>query len=213
MNPSTHIHPPRLYAITDSRLMPLSQFNYKAEQALQAGVEWIQYRDKSNDTCKRLYQALALKALCDQYNAKLIINDDIELALNTGAHGVHLGQSDGDIRIARRTLGKHAIIGSTCHDQIALAEHAKEQGADYIAFGRFFSSRTKPYSKPAPLTLVGRARAINLPIVTIGGITTFNANKLIKAGADSLAVCHTIFGTNNIQRQVRLLSNIAKQPR
>ncbi len=203
---------PRLYAITDSTLMSDATFEHQAKQALRAGVQWIQYRDKSHNKSKRHAQATLLVQLCKYYSAKLIINDDVELAQSVGACGVHLGQGDGDIAHARTVLGNNAIIGSTCHDKIELAIKAKEQGASYIAFGRFFASHTKPHAKPAPLSLIKQAKKVGLPIVVIGGITTHNANTLIQAGAECLAVCHDIFGVKNIQKNVSIFHSIAAKP-
>jgi len=203
---------PRLYAITDSTLMSSATFEHQAEQALLAGVKWIQYRDKSDNTTKRHAQATLLARLCKRHNAKLIVNDDVELAKSVGACGVHLGQGDGDIAHARRLLGENAIIGSTCHDQLELAIKAKAQGASYIAFGRFFPSQTKPHAKPAPLALIEQAKKIGLPIVVIGGITTHNANILIQAGAECLAVCHDVFGVRNTHKNVSIFHTIAAQP-
>ena len=140
-----------LYGITDSVLMPtLDQMLIQVELSILGGARLIQYRDKSSDSVKRQNEASALNNLCQSYNVALIINDDIELALSTGAAGVHLGQSDGELKEARDKLGNDAIIGITCHDSLTLAEKAEQQGADYVAFGAFFQSKTKPHAKPAP---------------------------------------------------------------
>ncbi|MEH6577441.1 MAG: thiamine phosphate synthase [Amphritea sp.] len=192
-----------LYAITDSKLMPdTDSMLFQVEQALRGGARIIQYRDKSTESDKRRQQCLALLDLCNQFNRPLLINDDIELAKLVGAHGVHLGQSDGVLAQAREYLGKHSIIGNTCHDSIELAQQACQQGCDYVAFGAFFTSSTKPDAKPAPLTLLTEARStLPVPVVAIGGINMDNAEQVITAGADMLAVIHNLFASDDICAQ------------
>lgn len=203
----------QLYAITDSTLMPnLSTLCHRTEKALAAGVSWLQYRDKSDDQSKRLKEACALKALCEQYRATFIINDDVKLAKDVGANGVHLGQGDGDIQAARKSLGAEAVIGSTCHDSILLAEQAIEQGASYVAFGRFFPSSTKPSAKPASLSLLQAAKAkLPCPVVAIGGITPRNAIELLEAGAHTLAVCHSLFADDEVEYRAKQFWALDKQ--
>ncbi len=191
-----------LYAITDSQLLPGEKLFSGVEAVLQAGGKWIQYRDKSGDAAKRLHEAQQLVALCNQYQAQLIINDDVQLALATNAHGVHLGQEDGSPRAAREQLGAQAIIGVTCHDSLELAQQAIDEGASYIAFGRFFPSHTKPHARPAKFTLISTAKATfpGIPVVVIGGITRSNAQILVDAGADKIAVCHELFSAEDIRQ-------------
>ena len=191
-----------LYAITDSQLLA-GKFLQYVEAALDGGLTLLQYRDKSNDENRRLREAETLKTLCDRYKAHLIINDDAELAARLGV-GVHLGQTDGPLNPARALLGRQAIIGSTCHDQIDLAEQAAKEGATYVAFGRFFTSSTKPGAAPAPLEVIDQARTrLNLPICVIGGITLHNAAPLVERGADLLAVVHGLFGADSTQEVTR----------
>jgi thiamine-phosphate pyrophosphorylase len=162
-----------LYAITDSQLLPNEKLFAGVAAALKGGCKFVQYRDKSNDAEKRFVDATTLLMLCKQYNAHLIINDDVALAQQIGAQGVHLGQGDDSVKTARELLGKHAIIGVTCHDSLELAQKAIDDGASYIAFGRFFSSNTKPDARPAPLNLLSQARQQfpTMMIAAIGGIT------------------------------------------
>lgn len=192
-----------LYAITDSKLMPDDQqLQAKVKAALEGGATVVQYRDKTTDAKKRLEQASQLVELCHRYNALLIINDDSQLAADCNADGVHLGQSDGNVAEARNLLGDKAVIGVTCHDDLSLAQHAAEQGANYIAFGAFFPSKTKPNARPAPLELLQQAKQqFALPIVAIGGISIDNATQVIEAGADMIAVVHALFGNDDIKLQ------------
>lgn len=191
-----------LYAITDSQLLAGKFLNY-VEAALEGGVTLLQYRDKSSDEARRLREAEALRGLCERYKTQLIINDDAELAARLGV-GVHLGQTDGPLTPARALLGRGAIIGSTCHAQLALAEQAASEGASYVAFGRFFNSSTKPGAPTATLDVLDQARAkLYLPICVIGGITLDNAAPLVAHGADLLAVVHGLFGADTAQHVTR----------
>ena len=191
-----------LYAITDSQLLA-GKFLAYVEAALDGGLTLLQYRDKSADDARRLREAEALRNLCERYKAHLIINDDAELAARLEV-GVHLGQTDGPLTPARALLGRNAIIGSTCHSQIELAQQAAKEGASYVAFGRFFNSSTKPGAPTATLEVLDRARAqLTLPICVIGGITLENAAPLVEHGADLLAVVHGLFGAETAQAVTR----------
>ena len=191
-----------LYAITDSQLLA-SRFLSYVEAALEGGVCLLQYRDKSDDAARRLREAEALMKLRERYGTRLLINDDAELAARLGV-GVHLGQTDGPLTPARALLGRQAIIGSTCHASLALAAQAAEEGASYVAFGRFFNSVTKPGAPAASTELLEQARAqVKLPIAVIGGITLDNAAPLVAHGADLLAVIHGLFGADSAQEVTR----------
>lgn len=182
----------QLYLITDSQLLA-GRLLPAVEQALIGGAKLIQYRDKSTDTAKRLHEAQQLKDLCQCYNVPLIINDNLELAAQLGV-GVHLGQQDGSIALARQRLGQDAIIGATCHNSLEFAKQAATQGASYLAFGAFYPSSTKPLAQAADLQILTQAKQLfSLPVVAIGGITLDNARPLIDAGADYLAVISDIF--------------------
>ncbi|WP_339490182.1 thiamine phosphate synthase [Pseudomonas sp. EL_65y_Pfl2_R95] len=186
-----------LYAITDSQLLAGGKLLPYVEAALKGGATLLQYRDKSNDEARRLREAEALRELCDRYGAALIINDDAELAARLGV-GLHLGQSDGSLAVARALLGRKAIIGGTCHAELDLAQSAASEGASYIAFGRFFNSNTKPGAPAATVELLHQAKSrFNLPIVAIGGITLENAPQLIAAGASMVAVIHGLFAADS----------------
>ena len=197
-----------LYAITDSQLLAGKLLPY-VEAALKGGAKLLQYRDKSTDDARRLREAEALRELCNRYGAALIINDDAELAARLGV-GLHLGQTDGSLSVARALLGRKAIIGGTCHAQLELAEAAAKEGVSYVAFGRFFNSTTKPGAPAANVELLDAAKArINLPIVAIGGVTLDNAPALIAHGASMVAVIHGLFGADSaaeVERRARAFS-------
>ena len=190
-----------LYAITDSQLMSDDEtLLSNVTQAFEGGVKILQYRDKSDDSEKRLRQASLLKDLCDQHGVTFLINDDPQLAFDAKADGVHLGQTDGAVLTARALLGDEAIIGVTCHDQLNLAKKAIDEGANYIAFGAFFPSKTKPNATPAPMHLITEAKTrFHCPVVAIGGITVDNAPQLINQGVDMLAVIHSLFSADDIR--------------
>jgi len=194
-----------LYAITDSNLLTGDKLFSGVEATLKAGCDWIQYRDKSLDQAKRLKEANQLLKICNRYSASLMINDDLLLAKKINAHGVHLGQGDGDVKVARKLLGKDSIIGVTCHNSLDLAQKAIDDGASYIAFGRFFSSNTKPDAQGASLDLLVAARKnfSHIKIVAIGGITPENAKMILDAGANKIAVCHGLFSAYNIEAQTK----------
>jgi thiamine-phosphate pyrophosphorylase len=176
-----------LYAITPEqpdtrRLLRL------AESVLDQGVALIQYRNKSTNAALRLEQALGLKLLCLPYGVPLVVNDDIELARAMQADGVHLGESDGDPAAVRDELGADALIGVSCYASIERANTAKAQGADYLAFGAFFQSPTKPQATLADPAILRDARSLGVPLVAIGGIQPDNVAALRDAGADLIAV-------------------------
>lgn len=181
-----------LYAITpdtddSERLIEL------VSDVLPHGVRLLQYRNKSQDPVRRLWQANLLASLCHSHGVTFIVNDDVELALAVGADGVHLGRDDAAIAAARARLGADAIIGASCYDDIKLAEAAVAAGASYVAFGAVFPSGTKPHAVRAPLELFAQAKRLGVPSAAIGGITPDNAAQVTTAGADMLAVIGALF--------------------
>lgn len=202
-----------LYVITPTIAIGQNAENYSVTNdvalALRGGAHIVQYRDKSRDDARRLRQARELMALCRQYQAIFIVNDDVELAAAVGAHGVHLGGEDTPLKEARGQLGDEAIIGISCYNRLDLALEAERLGADYVAFGRFFPSRTKPDAVQADLDLLREARSrLHIPLVAIGGITAQNGAQLIAAGAHMLAVADAVFAQSDIEAAARQLSSL-----
>ena len=188
-----------LYAITDPLLIPQEQMVLRVAGAIQGGARVIQYRNKTKDQDLKIWEATDLQTLCRTLNIPFIINDDIELAIQIGADGVHLGNDDCDIKQARQLAGDNMLIGVSCYNQFKNAIDAVNRGADYIAFGRFFPSSTKPDAVQANLSLLQQAKQeLSVPVVAIGGITPENGASLIEAGADALAVIHGVFGQDDI---------------
>jgi thiamine-phosphate pyrophosphorylase len=197
-----------LYLITDEALIPQSQFSTVVEQALRGGARIIQYRDKSANNFKRLQQATELKKLCRDYHAVLIINDDIKLALQIDADGIHIGSQDTTPGDARKLLG-NKIIGVSCYNRFDMAVDAAKNGADYLAFGSFFASSTKPDAVRADTPLILRAKTeLHLPVCAIGGITVDNVTPLIQSGADMVAVITDILASNNIESRCKQYANL-----
>ena len=196
-----------LYAITDQQLITEENFRASIEATLQGGTRIIQYRDKSDKQNKRLQQASLLRALCHQYHAICIINDDIELARAVNAHGVHLGKDDLSLMMARQMLGENAIIGVSCYNDLDRAMAAENNKADYVAFGAIFSSTTKPEANVAGLDIITKAKQqLSIPVCTIGGITQKNIQLVIQQGADMAAVISGIFSADDIKQATKILS-------
>jgi thiamine-phosphate pyrophosphorylase len=144
-----------------------------------------------------------LQRICADADVAFIVNDSMQLAKRLGADGVHLGQSDGDIREARALLGPSAQIGKTCHDSRHFAMEAGEAGADYVAFGAFYPTTTKPsHYRPPPSILTWWSTLFEIPCVAIGGITPENARLLVGAGADFIAVCQAVWGKGDTRKAV-----------
>jgi thiamine-phosphate pyrophosphorylase len=180
-----------LYAITDG---PRADLTATVETVLGAGAALLQYRDKSIDAARRRVEATGLQRLCRRFGVPFIINDDVDLAAAVGAAGVHLGEHDAALAAARSRLGRDAIIGVSCYDSLERAQAGAAAGADYLAFGAFFPSPTKPHPRRATPELLRAAKALGLPLVAIGGITPDNAQPLIDAGADFIAAISGVFG-------------------
>jgi thiamine-phosphate pyrophosphorylase len=176
-----------LYAITPE----VSDAVDRVRQALEGGIALLQYRRKRRD----LHEAREIAALARRYRVPLIVNDDVELALELGAEGAHLGRDDGDLGAARKRLAGR-ILGASCYNDAEAARRAISAGVDYIAFGSVFASPTKPQAVRAPLALF--ALEANVPLCAIGGITLENAPQAIEAGADLLAVLSDLFDAPDI---------------
>lgn len=182
-----------LYAITpdwgDSRRLLTA-----TEAILAAGCQLLQYRNKAASPCHRQEQAAALRGLTRRFDALLIINDDVDLALFCEADGVHLGEGDGELAQARARLGAGRILGASCYQDPARAEQAARAGTDYVAFGSFYPSPSKPQARPAHPDLLAAGKTVSgRPVCAIGGIDTDNALPLIRAGADMLAVISALY--------------------
>ena len=195
--PPQRTEPCRLYLISPQQVG--GAFPDRLRAAVGGGlVAAFQLRVKDVDEHELARLAEPLQAICADAGVAFIVNDSIALAKRLGADGVHLGQSDGDIREARALLGPAAQIGRTCHDSRHLAMEAAEAGADYVAFGAFYETTTKPSDyRPDPAILSWWALIFEIPCVAIGGITPANAKPLVDAGADFLAMCQAVWSADD----------------
>jgi len=210
-----------LYVITDPALSQQRHLPVETmvDAAIRGGARIVQYRNKTSAPERRLRETQAIAALCRDANVLFLVNDDIELALAAKADGVHIGQRDASLTHARSLLGSTRIIGVTCHDQISLALAAQDAGADYVAFGRFYPSLSKPEAPPASLAILRQAHErLRIPVAAIGGITPTNAPALLELGVAMLAVIHGVFGAEDIAaaadeyaRLFTLQSRLARQ--
>ena len=181
-----------LYAVTPE-CADTARLVAQVVAAVAGGAALVQYRSKTLDAPSRRAQARALAATPAVRRALFIVNDDPDLARDVDADGVHLGEDDGSIASARARVGPDRIVGVSCYDDFDNARAAVDDGADYVAFGSFFASSVKPDARHANAELLGRARALRVPVVAIGGITARNAKTLVDAGADALAVISDVF--------------------
>ena len=187
-----------LYVITDEHLIPDQQLLPHVQSAVDNGASVIQYRAKTKPLTQQIKQAKALAQICHDAGRLFLVNDNLILAIESQADGVHLGQNDRTLKEARILLGKQAIIGITCHQSLTLAYQAEKDSANYVAFGRFFPSKTKPNAPAVNIDILRYAKTqLSIPIVAIGGITPDNGKPLLSAGADMLAVIHSIFGAKD----------------
>ncbi len=212
---ASHPHSPAvalrgLYAITSEAICADTATLLAAvEDALAGGARLLQYRDKWNDAARRAQNAHVLLGLCHEHGALFIINDDVELALACGADGVHVGNTDASLASARNRLGAQAVIGVSCAGSIERALAAQAGGASYVAFGRFFDSRTKPNAPGAEPGLLNTARPqLRIPVCAIGGVTPHNAGDLITRGADMVAAVDGVFAASDIEAAARDYSKL-----
>ncbi len=180
-----------LYAITPNNNLDIALIE---GVITEHKVNILQYRHKTDNEQRKLYEAQLLRELCSTHNTLFVVNDDINLCEKVGADGVHLGQDDDSIHIARAQLGEKSIIGVSCYNQIERAIKAQNEGANYVALGALFESKTKPNAKNCPLSVVREAsEKLSIPIVGIGGITFANQQLAFDAGCDAVAMINELF--------------------
>ncbi|MEY4960062.1 MAG: hypothetical protein RL610_241 [Pseudomonadota bacterium] len=202
-----------LYAITPD-VADTALLVRMTRQVLAGGARLVQYRNKTAEAELRLDQAQTLLNLCREHNVPLIINDHLDLAIAVGADGIHLGQDDIPVATARYRLGPEKIIGVSCYNHMELATEAEKQGVDYVAFGAFFVSPTKPNTVTAPMSLLRQSRQmLHVPVVAIGGITLPHVADLIRHGADAIAASSSLFGVLDTQSAAENFSRLITQSR
>ncbi|WP_353230138.1 thiamine phosphate synthase [Novosphingobium sp.] len=186
-------------------------FPDRLARALDAGpVAAFQFRVKGIDEHAAAKLAAPLQAICAARDVAFIVNESISLARRLGADGVHLAGDDGDVADARERLGRAAQIGVSCRDSRHAAMEAGEAGADYVSFGAYFPSMTKPTEIRADIELLQWWSGLfELPVVAVGGITAANCVPLVAAGADFLAVSHAVWGGDEAQAIVDFVQALA----
>lgn len=210
MNPPSPWPSRGLYLITpDDEDTP--RLLARVSAALSVGPALLQYRNKSASPVLRREQAGALLALCRAARVPLVVNDDWRLALEIGAEGAHLGEHDGALADAR-DAAPGLVLGASCYDDLERARRAAAAGADYVAFGAFHPSGTKPNARRAHPGLLRDSAALGRPRVAIGGITPDNAPALVAAGADFIAVVGGVFGADDPAEAVRAYRRAFESP-
>jgi len=206
--PPQRTEPAKLYLISPQEVG--GAFTDRLRAALKPGLATaFQLRVKGVEEHELARLAEPLQRICAEAGVAFIVNDSMTLAKRLGADGVHLGQTDGDVREARALLGPSAQIGKTCHDSRHLAMDAGEAAADYVAFGAFHPTTTKPSDyRPDPSILTWWSTLFEIPCVAIGGITPDNAQPLVEAGADFLAVCQAVWGKDDPAAAVKAFEQV-----
>jgi thiamine-phosphate pyrophosphorylase len=196
----------KLYIISPANIN-INEFPSSLEEVLKTGlVACFQLRLKNLNDQELINISKVLKPICNKFDVPFILNDRLDLANKIGADGVHLGEDDSSILDARKLLGPKAIIGASCYNSKHLAMKAAEQGANYVAFGAFFETKTKKAKTKAVMSLIEDWILISdIPCVAIGGIDSKNCHELIKAGVDFIAVVGAIW--NNIDSPRKAILN------
>ena len=198
-----------IYAISDDILMPENLALRYTREILECGVKFFQLRSKKAVKNERLVSEIL--NLCEKFDAKFIVNDDVRFAKKIGTKAVHLGKEDEGIKEAFEILGKDAYVGVSCYNDISLAKNAAKNGASYVAFGSVFVSPTKPNAPKCDLEVVRQAKQIlNLPVCVIGGINETNVGSLSLAKPDLIAVISAIYKDDNIKENIKNLQKIIK---
>lgn len=191
-----------LYAITDSKLTPSNLLHGYVKQALLGGAKFIQLRDKNAADIELYPDALVLRSICSHYGAKFIINDRIELASQVKADGVHIGKEDMKIAAVKEEFS--GFVGVSCYGDVTHAKKMEAEGADYVAFGSFFLSPTKPNAPTVSKDVIIRAKKeLNIPVCVIGGITIDNAKELVELGADMVSVISDLWSAESITERAK----------
>lgn len=190
------------YFITDSKLSRAGNLS-DVQHAVACGVEVVQYRNKNAETRQMYEEAVRLREICRDSGSIFLINDRVDIALATDADGVHLGQSDMPCLAARKLLGQERIIGVTVHS-LAEALQAENMGADYLGVSPIFQTATKlDAGKPAGIRLIEEIRGhVDIPLIAIGGINHFNANEVVRAGADGLCAISCVVAKENVRDEI-----------
>jgi thiamine-phosphate pyrophosphorylase len=197
-----------LYVITDEQLTPDETVHSYVEDALKAGASIVQYRNKTKSDEEVEQVCRTLQALCRNFNVPFIIDDRPHLAAKIGADGLHIGKDDMPIDEARKIFPK-GIIGVSCYGSIRKAKEAQEEGADYVAFGSFFPSPTKPHSGVISINVLHKAKeAVDIPVCAIGGIGQTNIHEIAATNIDMISVVSSAFKGDTQQNVSNLIKGM-----
>lgn len=200
-----------LYAVTDRSWTGSQTLLEQVECALKGGATCIQLREKQLNQEEFLVEALEMKQLCHSYGVPLLINDDVELAKQADADGVHVGQNDMDVSVAREILGPDKIIGVSART-VEQAKAAEAAGASYLGSGAVFTTSTKLDAKALDHKVLREiCDSVSIPVVAIGGITEENLSDLVGTGVDGVALVSAIFGAPDIETQCRKLKELSRK--
>ena len=192
-----------LYVITDDNLTPDKSIYEQVEQSLKGGASIVQLRDKHSSDELVMQKAIKLQELCHSYGALFVLNDKIELAIDLGCDGLHIGKSDHE-RFSKIRESFKGVIGVSCYGDVEMAKEFEKKGADYVAFGSFFTSPTKPNSNIVPLETLRKAKeALNIPICAIGGLNTTNIKSVMEQKPDMVSLISDIWSSEDILTRSR----------
>ncbi len=199
-----------LYAVTNSKLPSDKSLIEQVESALKGGITCLQLREKDLDEVSFLSRAIEMQKLCEKYRVPLIINDNVDVAIQSGAAGVHVGQSDMPVTEVRKLVGDNMIIGVSAHN-VEEAKKAEAGGADYLGVGAIYETTTKPDATYVPVDELKRICAsVKIPVVAIGGIDKNTISKLSGTGVDGVAMVSPIFAVDDIEKECRSLLRLSK---
>ena len=199
-----------VYAVTDRAWLKGESLKDQVEKALKGGVTFVQLREKNLDRRLFLEEAATIKELCDSFHVPFVINDDVEIALASGADGVHVGAEDMPVAEIRRLAGPGFIVGATAKT-VAQAQAAQAAGADYLGVGALFSSPTKPNAVGITKEeLAAICASVTIPAVAIGGITQENLPQLAGSGAVGAAVVSALFGAQDVRAAAQALDRLTR---
>ena len=194
-----------LYAVTDRTWLNGKTLSSQVEEAIIGGATFIQLREKNLNYSDFLNEAIEIRKICNKYKIPFVIDDNVEIALKSGADGVHLGQNDMSIKQARNILGKNKIIGATART-VEQALKAQQEGADYIGSGAVFATSTKSDTIPLSYeTLCRICSSVDIPVVAIGGINAENATNLSGSGISGIAVVSGICKSDDVRKSTEIL--------
>ncbi|MFV0395936.1 MAG: thiamine phosphate synthase [Coprobacillaceae bacterium] len=200
-----------LYAVTDRSWTNSQTLEEQVEEAIEGGITLLQLREKDVSPTFFHQEATSILQLCKKHQVPLIINDDVDIALNINADGVHVGQDDLNAKEVRQIIGEEMILGVSCQN-VEQAIKAENDGADYLGVGAVFTTTTKDDAQNTSLeTLKNICQAVSIPVVAIGGIKESNISKLHNSGIAGVAIVSDIFGATNIKQKVNTLLAVTKE--